>query len=223
MAEDDRDHFGVIEGLTNRCRQPVTALISTFDLMKQFSRFAIAGRRQQRLSFVSLDGDFFPVVLRKDVKMARKASLSFSLAITICIFVLTGCSARTARDDTAKGIVGAWFVKMPEAPFHYHMLIFHADGTVVQSNPDAGDAHTSDSSGMGAWSVDNGRVIGKFVEVTADRTTRQFVSRGEISFNIDVRGDTIDGDGSARFYDVNGALNGGPVSFTLFGTRVKAK
>ncbi len=155
--------------------------------------------------------------------MARNACLSFSLAITICVFVLTGCSSRATKDDAAKGIVGAWFVKMPEAPFQYHMLIFHADGTVVQSNPDAGDAHTSDSSGMGAWSVDNGRVIGKFVEVTADRTTHKFVSRGEISFNVDVRGDTIFGDGSARFYDVNGALNGGSVSFTLLGTRVNAK
>ena len=155
--------------------------------------------------------------------MARNTSLGFSLAITICVFVLTGCSARTTKDNAGKGIVGAWFVKMPEAPFQYHMLIFHADGTVVQSNPDAGDAHTSDSSGMGAWSVDNGRVVGKFVEVTADRTTRNFVSRGEISFKIDVRGDTISGDGIARFYDVSGALNGGPVSFTLVGTRVKAK
>jgi hypothetical protein len=136
---------------------------------------------------------------------------------------LTGCSTLPAKDGVGEGIVGAWFVKMPEAPFQYHMMIFNADGTLLQSNPDAGDPHTSDSSGMGAWVVEGDRIVGKFVEVTADRTTRAFVSRGEISFDIDVMGDTINGAGIARFYDVNGALNGGPVAFTLSGVRVKPR
>ena len=155
--------------------------------------------------------------------MERNACLKFVVAIAMSVFVLSGCRPLTNKDGVGKRIVGAWFVKMPEAPFQYHMVIFNADGTVVQSNPDAGDANTSDSSGMGAWSVDHDRVVGKFVEVTASRTTRKFVSRGEISFNIHVSGDTINGDGSAHFYDVDGALNGGPVSFTLSGTRVRAK
>jgi hypothetical protein len=155
--------------------------------------------------------------------MASNARLKFVVAVAMSVFVLTGCGPLTNKDGVGKRIIGAWFVKMPEAPFQYHMLIFSADGTVVQSNPDAGDANTSDSNGMGAWSVDHDRVVGKFVEVTASRATRKFVSRGEISFNILVSGDTIKGDGSARFYDIDGALNGGPVSFTLSGKRVRAK
>ena len=144
-------------------------------------------------------------------------------AVAIFLAALTGCSTLPAKDGVGEGIVGAWFVKMPEAPFRYHMMIFNADGTLLQSNPDAGDPHTSDSSGMGAWMVEDNRIVGKFVEVTADRSTRAFVSRGEISFEIDVTGDTINGAGSARFYDVSGALNGGPVAFTLSGVRVKPR
>jgi hypothetical protein len=30
----------------------------------------------------------------------------------------------------SRPIVGTWFVKTPEAPFPYHMLVFHSDGTV---------------------------------------------------------------------------------------------
>jgi hypothetical protein len=64
-------------------------------------------------------------------------------------------------------------VKIPEAPFQYHMFVFNSDGTMQQANPDAGDPNTSDSNGMGVWVPDGHRIKGKFVEVTADRTTRQ--------------------------------------------------
>ncbi|MGA9342788.1 MAG: hypothetical protein WBV61_10745 [Rhodanobacteraceae bacterium] len=145
------------------------------------------------------------------------------MSVAISLFALTGCSTLPATDGVAQRIVGAWFVNMPEAPFQYHMLIFNADGTMVQSNPDAGDPHTSDSNGMGAWVAEGNHVAGKFMEVTADRITRKFASRGEIAFEINVRGDAIKGAGTARFYDVNGVLNGGPVAFTLSGVRVKPR
>ena len=149
--------------------------------------------------------------------MSMNSRIKYFLTATVFLSTLAGCSGIPARDSVAQRIVGAWFVRMPEAPFQYHMLIFNADGTVVQSNPDAGDPHTSDSNGMGAWVSEGNRIVGKFVEVTADRTTRAFVSRGEIAFRIAVLGDSISGAGSARFYDVNGAINGGPVAFTLSG------
>ena len=144
-------------------------------------------------------------------------------AAAMVLFTLTGCSTLPAGDGVAQRIVGAWFVQMPEAPFRYHMLMFNADGTMLQSNPDAGDPHTSDSNGMGVWVAEGNRIVGKFVEVTADRTTRAFASRGEIAFEIDVTGDAINGAGSARFYDVNGALNGDPIPFTLSGVRVQPR
>jgi hypothetical protein len=51
------------------------------------------------------------------------------------------------------------------------------------------------SGGMGVWVPDGHRIKGKFVEVTADRTTRQFVNRGEISFLIKVNGNAFQRDG----------------------------
>jgi hypothetical protein len=100
----------------------------------------------------------------------------------------TACrSIRDARNETPP-IVGTWLVKSPEAPFPYHMFVFHSDGTMLQSNADAGDPNTSDSNGAGVWTPVAGRIKGKFVEVIADRTTRRFVSRGEISFVVQVNG-----------------------------------
>ena len=52
------------------------------------------------------------------------------------------------------------------------MLMFNSDGTVLQSNPD---------------------------EVTADRTTREFVSRREISLSIKVSGNEFTGSLTASF------------------------
>ena len=150
-------------------------------------------------------------------------NLKAFLAAAIFLATLAGCSHLPVGDDVAQRIVGAWFVQMPEAPFRYRILMFNADGTMLQSNPDAGDPHTSDSNGMGVWVAEGNRVVGKFVEVTADRTTRAFASRGEIAFEIDVTGDAINGVGSARFYDVNGALNGEPLPFTLSGVRVQPR
>jgi hypothetical protein len=44
------------------------------------------------------------------------------------------------------------------------------------------------------------------MEITADRTTRKFVSRGELPFDIQVTGDTFAGTLSARFYAPDGKL-----------------
>ncbi len=52
-----------------------------------------------------------------------------------------------------KQVVGVWFVTFPDPPFKYHMVTFHQDGTMEQANPDAGDANTSDSDGMGVWEM----------------------------------------------------------------------
>ncbi len=89
-----------------------------------------------------------------------------------------------------------------------------------QSNPDAGDPNTSDSNGMGVWLPDDGRIKGKFVEMTADRSTRRFVSRGEISFLINVKGDVFSGTASAVFFDAEGRQIRAPLAATLDGQRV---
>ena len=148
----------------------------------------------------------------------KRAAVLAALAFTVCM--LHGRDV-SATDVARPPIVGAWFVKVPGAPFEYQMYVFNADGTMQESNPDAGDANASDSSGFGAWTDTSGRVVGKFVEVTADRTTRAFVSRGEISFEITVDGDAFTGTATGRFYNVNGALVRGPVHASMEGTRIR--
>jgi hypothetical protein len=142
--------------------------------------------------------------------------------VVLAFAVLTLVGQRVSATDVRRPpIVGAWFVKVPGAPFEYQMYIFNADGTMQESNPDAGDANASDSSGFGAWNGNGGRVVGKFVEVTADRTTRKFVSRGEISFEITVDGDAFTGTATGRFYDAEGVLVRGPVHASMKGERIR--
>ncbi len=131
-----------------------------------------------------------------------------------------GCTPSPGHTGAPPPVVGVWFVKIPEAPFPYHMLAFHADGTLQQANPDAGDAHTSDSNGMGAWVMAGDRINGRFVEITADRATHQFVSRGDIRFSVKVAGDTLSGTVHATFTDTAGRAVRDPVEATLAGQRV---
>ena len=140
-------------------------------------------------------------------------------AATACLLALIACRSESAGAPSP--IVGAWFVTARGAPFPYHVFTFNADGTMQQANPDAGDPNTSDSDGMGVWTAAGDHVKGKFVEVTADRATHAFVSRGEISFEISVRGDTFTGTATGRFFDESGALVRGPVGATLEGRRIR--
>ena len=58
------------------------------------------------------------------------------------------------------------------------------------------------------------------MEVTADRYTRQFVSRGEISFLIEVNGAAFNGTASAVFFNADGQQMRSPLAATLEGKRV---
>ena len=100
------------------------------------------------------------------------------------------------------------------------MYVFNADGTMQQANPDAGDAKTSDSDGKGIWVVAGDRIKGKWVEITADRTSHKYLGRTEISFDLKVDGDHFAGVESVLSYGVDGRLAGGPYPSTLTGSRV---
>lgn len=117
-------------------------------------------------------------------------------------------------------IVGTWLIQDGKAPFPMHMYVFNADGTMQQANPDAGDAHASDSDGKGIWKEDGDRVRGKWVEVMADRATHKYSGRGEYSFEIQVSGDRLEGQGSMHLFDTaNRPIGTVPTDFT--GERVK--
>ncbi len=105
----------------------------------------------------------------------------------------------------ASPVVGSWFVLVQGAPFAQHLFVFHADGTMLQANPDAGDAHTSDSDGIGVWKGSH-TVVGAFVEVNADRATHRHVSTLRVEFKIDVAGDTFTGPATATYYHPDGSV-----------------
>ena len=142
------------------------------------------------------------------------------LGLFVVCLSSAGCHQASSRRSDLSPIVGTWVVKVPEAPFPLHMFVFHSDGTVEQSNPDAGDPITSDSNAMGIWVADDEGIKGKLVEITADRTTRQFASRGEISFSLKLSGNAFSGTASAVFYDADGRRLRGLLSATLEGHRV---
>jgi hypothetical protein len=100
------------------------------------------------------------------------------------------------------------------------MYVFNADGTMQQANPDAGDARTSDSDGKGVWRAKGGRIIGKWVEITADRSSHRFAGRLDLSFDLKVNGKTLTGSRSAQPFDENGKPNGEPFKGDFTGTRV---
>jgi len=148
--------------------------------------------------------------------LARKMAAPVFAAALLATGLIAPAMAASNKD----GVVGTWVVKAADAPFQYHMFVFNADGTMQQANPDAGDENTSDSDGKGIWIRKGGKVIGKFVEITADRSTHKFASRGEISYEIEVAGDSLSGTASARFYDENDKLLRGPFPTPLQGKRV---
>ncbi len=129
----------------------------------------------------------------------KKILLTLGVApLFIALLALPGCKAKPDP------IVGAWFVDDAGAPFQYHMYVFNADGTMQQANPDAGDATTSDSDGKGVWVAEGNSIKGIWMEITADRMTHKYVSRGELTFEIKVNGDNFAGTLGGRFYDPAG-------------------
>lgn len=149
-----------------------------------------------------------------------KRSLWVSIVRLLALAVGVGWWVQSSG-AAAKQIVGVWVVRFPDAPFKYHMMTFHADGTLEQANPDAGNRNTSDSDGMGIWEIRGGKVVGKFVEITANRDTRAFAARGEVSFTIEVTGDRFAGSAIGRFYDLDEKLVVGPINTAMDGTRVR--
>jgi hypothetical protein len=151
----------------------------------------------------------------------RTSETLAALIFALSALGLPACANLKSADNPPNPIVGTWVVKDSGAPFPYHMYVFNADGTMQQANPDAGDIRSSDSDGKGIWVTDGDAIKGKWVEVTADRTTHEFSGRNEISYDIKVSGDTFIGTLTARFYDARGTLTGGLTNPSLLeGKRV---
>lgn len=146
------------------------------------------------------------------------------LAKTGAMTGAAGIAALAASAPATAGItsiVGVWFVNAVGAPFQPHLFTFHADLTLITSNPDAGDPHTSDSDGMGPWVPQSPSVVvGAFEEINADRTTHLYVSRLRVEFQITLNGHTFTGPATANYYNPDGTFQQGPYPATLNGQRV---
>ncbi|WP_254205390.1 hypothetical protein [Nocardia alni] len=116
-------------------------------------------------------------------------------------------------------IVGVWEVHAEGAPFEYHVMTFHADGTMLQSNPDHGNRTTSDSNGMGAWHADGPQVSGAFLEFTVDRKNPDAIHKGIVRFELTMRDNEFTGSATAMFYEPTGTPTRGPLTSHLTGTR----
>lgn len=130
-----------------------------------------------------------------------------------------GSSAVAATKQT-NSIIGVWIVHDETAPFPYHMYVFNADGTMQQANPDAGNPRSSDSDGKGIWVARGDRVVGKWVEITADRETHKFAGRLDLSFDLKVNRDRLTGSRSAQPFGIDGKPTGEPFRGSFTGTRV---
>lgn len=145
-------------------------------------------------------------------------------AAVLAVSVLALNHAPSAKADSSGSIVGAWQVDAVGAPFQPHVAAFHSDQTMEIDNPEAGDPHTSDSVGYGPWAAsqtgDNNSIRGKFVEINADRTTNQFVSKLVVTYTVRVTGNSFTGPAEATYYNPDGSLQAGPFPATLNGSRI---
>jgi len=159
------------------------------------------------------------VVIDRDITAIDPHEISETETLMTMVggrIVHDGGGFSAARD----AVVGVWVVEAADAPFPQHDFVFNADGTMQQANPDAGTALLSGSDGMGIWVRDGQTVKGKFVEIVADRSSREFESRGEISFEFAISGDHFRGTASASFFGPDGALVRGPMPTPLKGRRL---
>lgn len=153
-------------------------------------------------------------------KLIAAALTIAALLAVITIVAVAGGSSPAEATDRDRGIVGAWYVDTVGAPFAPHAMIFHSDGTVQITNPDAAEKTNSSSAGYGSWKAVRGGFAGQFLEVNADKTTNQFTSNLIVRFRITLHGDRFDGPADATYYNSDGNAVQGPFPATLKGQRI---
>jgi hypothetical protein len=123
--------------------------------------------------------------------------------------------------DRSHRVVGVWEVTAAAAPFAYHVMTFHSDGTVLQSNPDWGNRHSSDSCGMGIWHGDGADVTAQFVEYTVSRADPAVVRRGIVEIRLEVGANEFTGTARTAFQTLSGDVVGASSTTSLRGVRFR--
>lgn len=138
------------------------------------------------------------------------------------LFALAACNAPQAVQTKPDDVVGVWLVQHPTAPFPLHLYVFNADHTMQQANPDAGNPRGSDSDGKGIWKRQGDHIVGKWVEVMADRASHKLTGRGELTFDLTISGDQMIGKGNFVVFDAEGDRQGNAIDAPFTGSRIKA-
>lgn len=128
------------------------------------------------------------------------ALLAAAVALTAPITALQMLPAGADSSSTHRTspVVGTWLGDVHGAQYEPHLLQFHADGTMISSNPSnvqerADGTGVNDSTGQGVWHMERGRVVGTFVELNASQATHQPVDTLTVRFTIEVHGDHLTG------------------------------
>jgi hypothetical protein len=152
--------------------------------------------------------------------IAGTVTVAVLVAAVLAFVIADRGDAAVVAADRDRGIVGAWYVDTVGAPFAPHAMIFHSDGTVQITNPDAAEKTNSSSAGYGAWKATRGGFEGQFLEVNADKTTNLFTTNLMVTFRVVVHGDRFDGPAAATYYNRDGQPVQGPFPATLKGQRI---
>lgn len=94
--------------------------------------------------------------------------------------------------------IGAWVGQVHGAQYEDHLYAFHSDGTMIGTNPQrvqerADGTGVNDSLAVGAWRLEHGRVVGKFLELNANQSTHAPAATLTVIFNLEAHGDHLTG------------------------------
>jgi hypothetical protein len=136
----------------------------------------------------------------------------FSLYMTALLLAAGSVQNAMAADCGQKQLIGAWEVSADGAPYQPHLFIFHADGTMITTNPtnvqeDAAKPHggTNDSLGMGIWECVEGKtpsIVGTFMQLNANAGDHKPTDSLSVTFKITASKDAFNGKAAVKVGDM---------------------
>jgi hypothetical protein len=128
------------------------------------------------------------------------------------LLATAGAQSATAAGCGEKHLVGAWEVTADGAPYQPHLFIFHADGTMITTNPtnvqeNATKTHggTNDSLGMGTWKCVKGKtpsIVGTFMQLNANADDHTPTDSLSVTFKITASKDAFSGKAAVKVGDM---------------------
>jgi len=133
-------------------------------------------------------------------------------AAAALLLVAGGVQHAVAAGCDPKQVVGAWQVMADGAPYQPHLFIFHADGTMITTNPtgvqeNASKPHggSNDSLGMGTWKCIGGKtpsIVGTFMQLNANADDHAPTDSLSVTFSITASKDAFNGKAAVKVGDM---------------------